>query len=71
MIMLSSPLSPSSNPLLSAIRHLEMVTSALKTLCAPVRDELLDSALALLSDEEKSREERVADSFKQIFHISD
>jgi len=71
MIMLSSPLSPSSNPLLSGIRHLEMVTSALKTLCAPVRDELLDSALALLSDEGKSREERVAYSFKQIFHISD
>ncbi|KLO10382.1 hypothetical protein SCHPADRAFT_906952 [Schizopora paradoxa] len=71
MIMLSSPLSPSSNPLLSALRHLQMVTSTLKTLCAPIRDEALESVLALLSDDEKGSEERVVESFKLIFQISD
>lgn len=71
MVLLSSPLSPSTNPLLSAILHLEAVTSTLKTLCAPVRDEVLVSVLDLLSDEEKSREVRVMEAFKQLFHISD
>ncbi|TDL26134.1 hypothetical protein BD410DRAFT_764498 [Rickenella mellea] len=45
LITLSSPLSPTSAPLLSAVRHLRELLQALRKRCAPVRDSDIDALL--------------------------
>lgn len=49
MITLAAPLSPTSAPLVSAVRHLKQLAAALKTRCAPVRDPDLNAVIAILS----------------------
>jgi len=51
LVALSSPLSPTSNPLRSGIRYLRASLVAMRTLCAPVRDELIDATLQRLDTE--------------------
>jgi hypothetical protein len=48
MVSLSSPLSPSSNPLASALNYLRATLALMRTLCAPVRDHDIDTALAAI-----------------------
>ncbi|KAH8111593.1 hypothetical protein DFH11DRAFT_1612459 [Phellopilus nigrolimitatus] len=49
MVTLAAPLSPTSAPLVSAVRHLKQLAAALKTRCAPVRDPDLNAVIAILS----------------------
>lgn len=48
MVTLSSPLSPTSAPLLSALSHLREAITSLRERCAPVRDSQLDQLLQSL-----------------------
>ena len=57
MVTLSSPLSPTSAPVVSAIRHLKEVAIELRRRCAPVRDATLDDIIHRL-DEPGVAEER-------------
>ena len=50
LITLSSPLSPTSAPLRSAVTHLREVLAALRERCAPSRDLAIDTLLAKLED---------------------
>ncbi|THH32288.1 hypothetical protein EUX98_g1902 [Antrodiella citrinella] len=50
LVMLSSPLSPTSSPLRSAITHLREILASLKERCAPVRDPIIDAVLEKLED---------------------
>ncbi|KAI0940514.1 hypothetical protein AcW1_003689 [Taiwanofungus camphoratus] len=43
LVTLSSPLSPTSSPLLLAITHLREILACLRTRCAPARDPSIDS----------------------------
>ncbi|OAX39578.1 hypothetical protein K503DRAFT_739133 [Rhizopogon vinicolor AM-OR11-026] len=74
---LSSPLSPTSSPLDSAIMHLREVVTSLRERCAPVRDQELDNLLHTL-DNPPLRSSRpialatlVADTVKSILRISE
>ena len=51
--VLSSPPSPTSAPLSSAIFHLGELASALRERCAPIRDASFDRVLARLSDAQR------------------
>ena len=51
LVALSSPLSPTSNPLRSGIRYLRASLVAMRALCAPVRDEIIDATLQKLDNE--------------------
>ncbi|KII92090.1 hypothetical protein PLICRDRAFT_36878 [Plicaturopsis crispa FD-325 SS-3] len=50
IILLSSPLSPTPSPLLSAINHLRDIVACLRERCAPARDEYADELLHALAD---------------------
>ena len=50
LVTLSSPLSPTSAPLRSAVTHLREVLAALRERCAPSRDHAIDTLLAKLED---------------------
>ena len=49
LVTLSSPLSPTSAPLISAQRHLRELLLVLKSRCAPIRDKLFDGLLETLN----------------------
>jgi hypothetical protein len=51
LVALSSPLSPTSNPLRSGVRYLRASLVAMRALCAPVRDETIDATLQKLDTE--------------------
>lgn len=51
LVALSSPLSPTSNPLRSGVRYLRASLVAMRALCAPVRDEITDATLQKLDTE--------------------
>ncbi|KAG1734730.1 uncharacterized protein EDB91DRAFT_1146564 [Suillus paluster] len=77
IITLSSPLSPTSSPLDSAIMHLREVVVSLRARCAPVQDRELDDLLHSL-DEPPPRSSRptslatlVAEAVKSILKISE
>ncbi|PVG02457.1 hypothetical protein CPB86DRAFT_725557 [Serendipita vermifera] len=53
LVALTSPLSPSSNPLASALNYLRASLALMRTVCAPVRDEEIDAAIALLDSADK------------------
>lgn len=50
LITLSSPLSPTSAPLRSAVGHLREVLAALRERCAPSRDTTIDYLIAKIND---------------------
>jgi len=51
LVALSSPLSPTSNPLRSGVRYLRASLVAMRALCAPIRDETIDATLHKLDTE--------------------
>lgn len=51
LVALSSPLSPTSSPLRSGVRYLRASLVAMRALCAPVRDEIIDATLQKLDTE--------------------
>lgn len=53
MVILTSPLSPSSNPLASALHYLQAALTLMRSLCAPARDEAIDESLASLAKVDK------------------
>jgi hypothetical protein len=60
MVALRSPLSPSSNPLASALNYLQSSLALVRTVCAPIRDHAIDEAIGSIDSLDKlhaSREE--------------
>jgi len=53
MVALRSPLSPSSNPLASALTYLRATLTLMRTACAPIRDEAIDGAISAIDSLDK------------------
>jgi T-complex protein 11 len=53
MVALRSPLSPSSNPLASALNYLQSSLALMRTVCAPIRDHAIDEAIGSLDSLDK------------------
>ncbi|KIM31340.1 hypothetical protein M408DRAFT_64489 [Serendipita vermifera MAFF 305830] len=45
MVALRSPLSPSPNPLASALNYLHSTLALMRTICAPIRDQVIEDAM--------------------------
>lgn len=72
LVTLSSPISPTSSPLLSAVTHLREVLESLKERCAPARDEYIDSLRQNLEDPPTSRLSQIlVDVVRSILNLAE
>lgn len=75
LITLSSPLSPTSSPLLSAITHIREILLALRQRCAPIRDHDLDVLLGRLDESSSSitlsTPQLVIDTIRSILKLAE
>ncbi|KAI0063591.1 hypothetical protein BV25DRAFT_1883416 [Artomyces pyxidatus] len=69
LITLSSPLSPTSSPLLSSITHLREIIAALKERCAPARDAYIDTLQASLDAQPSAQ--LVVDTIRSLLRLAD
>lgn len=53
MVALRSPLSPSSNPLASALNYLQSSLALMRTVCAPIRDQAIDEVIESMDSLDK------------------
>ncbi|KZV69530.1 hypothetical protein PENSPDRAFT_676048 [Peniophora sp. CONT] len=76
LLLLSSPLSPTSAPLISAISDIRDILHALRQRCAPIRDTYIDSLLQRVSDvpqhEETAKLGRlIIDTVRDVLKLSE
>ncbi|KAI0081305.1 hypothetical protein K474DRAFT_1672050 [Panus rudis PR-1116 ss-1] len=71
LVTLSSPLSPTSSPLQSAIGHLREILVALKERCAPSRDKYIEALIARLDEPTQNLATVVVETVRDILKIAE
>ena len=71
LVSLSSPLPPTSSPLLSTLSLLKEILIALRQRCAPVRDETVDNLLASFVQASSPLPQFVIDTIKAVIALAD
>lgn len=76
MVTLSSPLSPTSAPLVSTVRHLKELATSLKEICAPVRDDAIDAINTAMDSSLPSQTSnnlplKIINAIRDLLHLAD